>query len=226
MMPCYRHKLRHRPCPMYRECEPWNEWHTGRALLRVCADICHDSYGSGIGYRDIGDLRYGIIRDGIRTILVFRGTANIMNIIRDVRFLPTRSMRGYLVHRGFHSAVDQVYQSVCHKIPTSARQDLIITGHSLGGAMALIMAESFDCRAVTFGCPRVYWRWGNTPMGVQHHRVVCDDDPVPLVPHVLYRHLCMPTGVLHDADGSWIDASDHGIEVYCKRLRGPICTVG
>lgn len=186
-------------------------------MLLRCAEICHDSYGNGVGYRTVGDLRYGLIREDGRNILVFRGTANAMNAIRDIRFLPVRSRGGYLVHRGFQSAVDRVYQSVCNAVPISMRQDLVVTGHSLGGAMAVLFAEVFSCRAITFGCPRVYWRWSSGPM-MRHDRVVCDDDPVPGVPRILYRHLCEPSRMLRDADGSWVDVADHGIAVYRERL--------
>lgn len=178
-----------------------------------CAELCRKSYDDNLpeGFREYGDLRFGLVNG----ILVFRGTANLPNALRDAFVLPARTRGGYMAHRGFVDALESLYSRVCHTVGVGARKDIIVTGHSLGGAMALLCAEVFECRVVTFGCPRAYLRFSSTPK-VEHYRVICDDDPVPMIPRIFYRHCCDPH-VLGDDDGG-IDVKDHGIDVYLSRL--------
>jgi len=67
-----------------------------------------------------------------------------------------------LVHRGFQSALNQVWPSV-HGLVTNYRRqhpnsEICFTGHSLGGALAVLAFSRFadaDISLYTFGCPRV-----------------------------------------------------------------------
>lgn len=185
-------------------------------LIR-CAELCEDSYKHGKGFRSMGDLRYGIVRDKDQTYLVFRGTANLPNGIRDVLCWPAETSTQFLAHKGFVSAFDMLQPSICNELPLRGRHDIIATGHSLGAAIALLFGEYFGCRVVTFGCPRVYFRFGVQP-DIKHVRIVCDDDPVPMIPHFLYKHL-NAAHVMTDADGFHIDVEDHGMHVYSERLQ-------
>lgn len=182
------------------------------------AQLCSNSYTPvpASEWVDVKDLRFGIFDVDGMTAVVFRGSANAKNWLRNLTIIPNRSRGGHLVHKGFHTALETVWTELVHRIPKNA--NLITTGHSFGAAVALLAAEAFNCRAVTFGCPRVYWRFGCKPI-IDHRRFACDDDPVPMTPHFLYRHL--EDGiVLHDPDDEWINPDDHGIEVYITRLNG------
>jgi hypothetical protein len=67
-----------------------------------------------------------------------------------------------LVHRGFQSALNQVWEEV-HTLVTDYRQqhpqaEICFTGHSLGAALAVLAFSRFadpDLSLYTFGCPRV-----------------------------------------------------------------------
>lgn len=186
--------------------------------IKYCAYLCNLSYNTDRlpkGFCAVGDLRYGItIKDNI-TYVTIRGTANFLNVRRDLRVWPSRSHRGFLAHRGFLGG----FRDLVEHIPAPSGPT-VFTGHSFGAAVALLFAEKYGAPAVTFGCPRVYFRWGKSPDAVAHLRYICDDDPVPMVPRLLYRHLCRPV-VLADDDGG-IDIKDHSMSVYSGRLIGEL----
>lgn len=183
-------------------------------MIKVCAELCQESYGDGgPGWVDVGSLRYGVfVRDGF-TIVVIRGTANMENWLEDAEAWPKRSCGGYLAHGGFVEA----FRALCAGgMPTVRAENLIATGHSLGGAVATLLAEHVGCRLITFGSPRVYWRFGGAPQ-LDHTRVVRDDDPVPRVPQFCYSHRCDPLS-LDDGDRGLIEVEDHFIAGYIKAL--------
>jgi predicted lipase len=67
-----------------------------------------------------------------------------------------------LVHRGFQSALNQVWDQI-HTLITTYRsthpqKEICLTGHSLGAALAVLAFSRFadpDMSLFTFGCPRV-----------------------------------------------------------------------
>lgn len=182
-----------------------------------CAALCNDSYSDVPGRKRHDDLSFQIHRDGEsgQVIIAFRGTANKRNIIRDLRFIPEGMGGGVYAHRGFVGAFYDLLPSML-KVLSINQQKVVFTGHSLGGAIALLMGSHFKSQVITFGCPRVYARWSKSPE-INHVRIVCDDDPVPMIPRILFHHLNDVTIKLTDNDGG-IDVADHSMLVYSKRL--------
>ena len=125
------------------------------------------------------------------------------------------------MHRGFQSALNQVWNSV-HELVTRYRRDhprseICFTGHSLGAALALLAFSRFDdpnISVYTFGCPRV----GNATFrdrvlsspGARVYRYVNYNDAVAHVPteSLFYRqtpgacYRFTTTGDLESDDGS------------------------
>ena len=184
-------------------------------MIATCAKLCEASYDEKAeGFTTVGDLRFGVFPTEHGTIVAIRGTANVDNWFTDARAFPARSCSGYLAHEGFVSA----YRELCSGgMPTVKGCNVIATGHSLGGAIATLLAEHTGCKLVTFGSPRVYWRFGKAPQ-LDHVRVVRDDDPVQHVPKLLYSHRCEPMA-LHDGDSHLIQVGDHFISGYVKAVR-------
>lgn len=182
-----------------------------------CAKLCRESYNPELpeGFIDVEDLRFGIRETETQIFVVFRGTANAANVLRDIWVRPSKTVKGYLVHKGFESGFNILF-TIVKQLIAKSKKELVFTGHSFGGAVALLFAEFYNAKVITFGCPRVYFRFWKAPKEVEHKRFVCDDDPVPMIPRLFYRHLCEAT-VLKDKDGG-IDVKDHSISVYCKRL--------
>ena len=122
-----------------------------------------------------------VLREPSRVVVFFRGTKETEEMINDVKLalvpfkLPGRDAVN--VHRGFLNHVDQdggrerLLTSILaaveelHKKDATKPVDVLITGHSLGGAAATLIAAALDatldaavpCRMtlITFGSPRV-----------------------------------------------------------------------
>lgn len=182
------------------------------------ARLCQESYEGGAQFVDVDDLRFGVIDRGESIAVVFRGSANLHNWLLDVEAFPCVTEGGHLAHHGFVSAVEKLRDVVAAKLPQDGRP-VIYTGHSLGGAIAAIFAQETGSQAVTFGCPRVWW-FKDEPPVINHVRVICDDDPVPLVPRFSFQHdKTEAILLLTDHDRDLINPQDHCIGNYVERLQ-------
>ena len=96
-------------------------------------------------------------------IIAFRGTEpdDPLDIAWDAMIEPVLEAGG-LVHRGFQFALDTVWPKVRQWIAAyrqaNPEAEICLTGHSLGGALALLAfgrAAGARTSLYTFGCPRV-----------------------------------------------------------------------
>lgn len=139
-------------------------------------------------------------------MLAFRGTEadDPQDLLDDLDLLPSPEWQrpGWpcFVHRGFQRALGRVWEQVLEQLEGYRREnpeaDICITGHSLGGALALLTFSRYrvgKVSAYTFGCPRV----GNgsfgarvADVGLGHFRFVNFNDLVTHVPleSELYLH--------------------------------------
>ena len=130
-------------------------------------------------------------------IVAFRGTQDLRNWVTDLDCEFVR-LGGARVHRGFHQALHSVWDDLERVIASQARARLWLTGHSLGGALAMLFAwrcERWVDGLYTFGQPRVgdahfAESYGYGGLKFRTFRVVHADDIVPRVPWLLgrYRH--------------------------------------
>jgi predicted lipase len=132
-----------------------------------------------------------------------RGTANLENAVEDADYtkVPVREL-GIPVHVGFADDARAVWSFAHPQLRPGL--ETRVTGHSLGGALAVLLAMRLRVdgqplgHVITFGQPKF-----TTEEGVARFRdlpllrVVNHDDPVPLLPWEtpgavvggLYRHL-------------------------------------
>jgi len=155
-------------------------------------DLCASSYDPQ-GITGAVDIQVGSNRAFVLdNVVTFRGTQNPRNWLNDLDAKFTRYQGAY-VHAGFLN----YYLSLKPGILKSLKPNMpvYITGHSLGGAAALLAAmELPNVEGVcTFGAPRV----GNRRFArlyrvlVKQTRCFVNQlDPVPWVPFALwgYRH--------------------------------------
>jgi len=111
-----------------------------------------------------------------------------------------------VVHRGFYEAFQLISDGIRIALnATDKAKPIYITGHSLGGALALVASAALAgadhlggriAAVYTFGAPRVGGRGFERAVKAPHYRIVNEGDVVPLIPPSWifgYRH----TGVLY-----------------------------
>ena len=153
-------------------------------------------------------------------VIACRGTepTEFNDISADLKALPVMAETVSRVHRGFKAEVDELWPAITEDINRKANlgKTLWFCGHSLGAAMATIMASrcmhdvelNDPVELYTYGSPRVGWRGYVNSLGVEHHRWKNNNDIVTTVPlwimgyvhhgteHYLnaYGHYRKPTG--------------------------------
>ena len=154
--------------------------------------------------------------DTEQQLLAVRGTSNIENALVDIAFvLLSNEPTGIKLHQGFSKSADFIYDRIQPHLIKNYR--ISTTGHSLGGAVALIAAMYLDAagydvgEVITFGQPKITNISGSRKYAhLNVTRVVTPKDVVPLVPPLdpmdlmnmnIYWHLGTEL-VLH-ADNTW-----------------------
>jgi hypothetical protein len=154
-------------------------------------------------------------------LLVFRGTEpdNLRDWYTDAEALLVRSSAspGH-VHQGFHRALDAVWHPIQTALAAAQAaapsRPLLVTGHSLGGALAVLAASRLtypDFDLITFGQPRCgdkdFANACQARFGARYTRLVNDKDIVPRVAPFTggYRHfgnewIITPPAPAHLAD--------------------------
>jgi hypothetical protein len=102
-----------------------------------------------------------VASDGDVTVVVFRGTDNDVDWIVNLVAGSTQTPKGP-IHKGFHNAYQPLKPQIVKLVKAANSKHLWITGHSLGGALAVVCAydlienEKLEVDGViTFGQPMV-----------------------------------------------------------------------
>jgi hypothetical protein len=132
-----------------------------------------------------------------RQVVAMRGTDNLQDWEANLHFRPVADeILKVSVHEGFNKYARAVYGSLTkgHPGTLKADYDTFFTGHSLGGAVAVLVGLYFYVEesqrykfkgTYTFGQPRVFDTRGTTSWpdyARNTYRVETCYDPVPLVP--------------------------------------------
>jgi hypothetical protein len=146
-------------------------------------------------------------------ILSFKGTDSvsleewIQNANTSLTKWTSNSTIGQ-IHTGFCECLIDVYNNVIRSLSKTQVRSLYVTGHSLGGALAVIFSVLYNniTGVYTFGQPRagdaVFAKTANTVLSEKYFRLVNDHDIIPHVPFPFinsYRHAGKLIFFKHDA---------------------------
>jgi triacylglycerol lipase len=121
-------------------------------------------------------------------VLSFRGTevTQKSDVLADLKAGKNVEASGGKVHVGFKGEINKVWPAIT--VSLANIDNVYITGHSLGAAMATIAASRIQTKVialVTFGSPRSGNREFVNSLAVTHYRVQNNCDDVTKVPFML-----------------------------------------
>jgi triacylglycerol lipase len=158
----------------------------------------------------IGDTEAMVAETDKFVVVAFRGTSSRAHLKTDIQArlnvariaVDGRCVR---VHAGFYAAFRKIEARLREVLTAQDEAKAVyLTGHSLGGALALVAAAAFGgndklgdriAAVYTFGAPRVGGADFPNLVKAPHYRVVNSGDVVPLVPPnwlMGYVHTGMP----------------------------------
>lgn len=136
------------------------------------------------------EISYFLVTDDVAKtqVIAVRGTSNVENAMVNAALKLTLDRHlGVRLHNGFSQSAQAIYAEIRPLLKTD--YVISVTGHSLGGAVALILAMHLDVdnftvgKVITFGQPKVTNIAGtNAFKHLDVIRVVTPKDMVPLVP--------------------------------------------
>lgn len=185
-----------------------------RKLALECAQLSAESYKRHT--IENHETQVFVDSDDSRLIIAFRGTEpdELEDWATDLKFRRTSTRIGS-VHRGFWSAFISVWEPIYALCRDSKDKQIILTGHSLGGALATCcyaMLDSYGIKPTavySYGCPRVFSSESADIFNTRHKgrvfRFVNNNDIVTRVPtqHLGYSHVGQlfyidHNGIIHD----------------------------
>lgn len=149
-------------------------------------------------YIDVDGAQAYVMSDSKDVLIACRGTepTQINDILADLKMFPVKHHISGRVHRGFYAEYDKVIPGIKEALTKHNKKGdktVWVTGHSLGGAMAVLVAAELQPNGGlhTFGQPRV----GNAEFlkaldGIKYYRYRNNNDAVTAVPpsFLLFRH--------------------------------------
>jgi hypothetical protein len=157
------------------------------------------------------------VEEGIHYI-VFQGSNDYEDWLINFQFTKTEVG----MHSGFNKSANKIEKTLKKELDPNI--EYIFTGHSMGGALALILGIRMKAKEiVTFGQPRVLSEDDDTYDVSKIHRYVTPEDIVPNTPPSLfgYKHIGRPYFILsthiHDGDMKFYDKILHKIHKSAQK---------
>ncbi|MCH7606552.1 MAG: lipase family protein [Chloroflexi bacterium] len=189
-----------------------------------------------------------VVSSGDKIVVAFRSTASddgweaTLNVLTDIKAYPkklsfiddsapdAKSYKNLKVHSGFHNEYLRYRERILEYVSQQPEKDIYVTGHSLGGALAVLNA--FDIAAhtqrlvtvFTFGQPRVggaKFRKAYEALVPDTYRVVLDGDPIARVPGLFLEYEHVGKLLQFDSDGSQLPPEDIRSSPYFETFDFP-----
>jgi triacylglycerol lipase len=178
---------------------------------------------------------FGIMGNNLSTgtaFVAFRGTADLDDVLTDLDLIPVPYgfVNGFgYVHGGFHAVYQMVRASIVANLAAACAgcNNLLIVGHSLGGALSVMSAPDIFVnippnlapRLITFAGPKTGFGDFGNPFNeniASCYRVVNFSDLIPFLPPWPYWHVGTPIGINSGGIGAgWrhtLDAYQLGLQ--------------
>ncbi|KAG6001726.1 hypothetical protein E4U54_001008 [Claviceps lovelessii] len=172
-------------------------------------------------------------------VLAIRGSDSLRNFVTDMFFFwhDCHFTHDCKVHAGFSKSWREIRDQAVGAINSARSQypefRVIATGHSLGGAGAVLAAadlrqDGIPVDIYTYGCPRVgndkFTDWLTGQPGA-HFRVTHDSDPISRLPPIIfgYRHLSPEYWITKGGAGQ--DEPEVEVQV-CDGIKNTDCNGG
>jgi len=171
-------------------------------------------------------------------LLACRGTASGKDALTDLNAGIQMSLSGYKVHSGFNRTFRDFESNIGQFISKHQPAAVHCVGHSLGGALANLCADSIITKSsspqvalYTFGAPRV-GDMGfasnlslSSKIGVDNiHRVYHGGDPVAMVPFWPFVHAPQPGGECYIGTMLSFNPLQHLMKNYTSSVKGKTWT--
>ncbi len=146
------------------------------------SNMVYDGIGDSMPF-DVDGIQGCVLHDVDNVWVVFRGTDEPGDWLTNLEAWKTMTQQGG-IHTGFFAAWTRVEAAITRLLWEMPKKPVIATGHSLGGALAVMTIYLQDhVTIITFGQPRV----GDAEFcqrlaDVEYSRVVNSGDPVTQVP--------------------------------------------
>lgn len=190
------------------------------------AEICKESY-SHVTF-NIGECEAIIKYYDNYQVVAFRGTesgslfegSGWIDVIRDIRIIPWYDKDTGWCHSGFLKGGRRAAEFLADKLDRGL--PVIFTGHSLGGALALMCAAKLHSKGffieewVGFGSPKTQFSKKTFSFRQTNYRHGLD--VVPLMPRIWgYRHNYRLTSI-GGSDNESANWEDHDIDKYVSTV--------
>lgn len=209
---------------------------TDLSYAQFCS-ATYDAVPDIIGNGPNADIHANVYKLDGRTVICFRGSKEPRDWLLDIFAVPAldlariNDLRLGLIHTGFMIAAQSVLKQVQTKLvePDALGRTYALCGHSLGGALALLVGammmatnKASPTEIVTFGAPRA----GMLMLQMFLHKIPVRQyrfgaDFVPLVPTHPYCHVREPLIQIGKPIVSTDVFANHHVENYVEALTPP-----